>query len=246
MAGSGIWTMPTTRCCRADGARCGRSPPSSPTTRAMACRSARAWRSVRRACAPNFGAMAEIAEGGGCVTVDVRDPTRRWRQAIVELTERPERLAATARPRLAARRFPGVGRLRPRGPRPPWPQVPQPSAPCVPRGAWAASGMRAARTPWTHAAFAALARAGPDRRRPGSRPRRRPWSPRRLRRSLARAAARPHASSAGDPGDAAARVARLNATSVSASPAIERVYAHWREPRLSRRACRCGPSSCAS
>jgi glycosyltransferase involved in cell wall biosynthesis len=51
----------------------------------------------------NFGSMAEIAEGGGCFTIDVRDPTA-MESAIISLLDQPqvlERLHA----QLEARRF---------------------------------------------------------------------------------------------------------------------------------------------
>jgi glycosyltransferase involved in cell wall biosynthesis len=50
-----------------------------------------------------FGAMGEIAAGGGCLTVDVRDPAA-LEAAIIELCERPETLRRL-RAEIAARRF---------------------------------------------------------------------------------------------------------------------------------------------
>jgi glycosyltransferase involved in cell wall biosynthesis len=50
-----------------------------------------------------FGAMGEIAAGGGCLTVDVRDPAA-LEAAIVELCERPE-IIHRLRAQIAERRF---------------------------------------------------------------------------------------------------------------------------------------------
>ena len=51
----------------------------------------------------NFGAMAEIAEGGGCLTVDVRDAAA-LEEAIVSLCDNPQHLARL-RDEIACRRF---------------------------------------------------------------------------------------------------------------------------------------------
>ena len=59
------------------------------------------WFGVPCVCA-DFGVMAEVAAGGGCLPVDVRDP-QALAEAIVSLAESPEKrrkiaLAAAARP----------------------------------------------------------------------------------------------------------------------------------------------------